>query len=369
MLKTRLLKCIDGWIGGLAVRCMPRPVPAGMPQLRSVLLIRPGGIGDAALLPPVIRLMRCRYPDARITVLAERRNGPIFALCPTVDRVLLYDRPRELLAAIRGGYDVVIDTEQWHRLSAVVARLTRAQVSIGYATNERQRLFSHPIPYSHDDYELDSFHHLLRPLGIDPPAESDVPFLFVPESAERAAMALLGASAERAFVVIFPGASIPERRWGAERFRELARRLHDAGANVVVVGGEGDRADGELICSDSVGFNLAGRTSLVESAAVINRAALLVSGDSGLLHVGVGLGVPTVSLFGPGIAAKWAPRGEAHIVLDKRLSCSPCTRFGYTPRCRDNGRCLKEITVDEVELAVMRLLSRARERKNIGLGR
>jgi ADP-heptose:LPS heptosyltransferase len=148
----------------------------------------------------------------------------------------------------------------------------------------------------------------------------------------------------------------------------LARRLHNAGIGVVVVGGAGDRGDGDLICADGVGLNLAGGTSLVESAAVIRRAALLVSGDSGLLHIGVGLGVPTVSLFGPGIAAKWAPRGERHIVLDKRLTCSPCTRFGSTPRCRDNGRCLKEITVDEVEQAVLRLLARTEKGKNIVSG-
>lgn len=329
-------------------------------KLFSVLVLRPGGIGDAVLLAPAIRALKSRYPDARITVLAERRNGAIFSLSPAVDRVFLYDRPRELLAAIRCGYDVVIDTEQWHRLSAVVARLPRAPVSIGYSTNKRQRLFTHPVPYAHDDYEMDSFYHLLSPLEINSP-ESDAPFLEIPGEVDRTAAVLLGDYAERTLILLFPGASIPERRWGGERFRELALRLRKTGGSIVVIGGEGDRRDGDLICARGVGLNLAGQTSLVESAAVLRRAAVLVSGDSGLLHIGVGLGVPTVSLFGPGIAAKWAPRGSKHIAINKNLPCSPCTRFGYTPKCPIKAKCMSEISVEEVAEAAERLLAVGRK--------
>jgi len=84
---------------------------------------------------------------------------------------------------------------------------------------------------------------------------------------------------------------------------------------------------------------------------------LLITGDSGVLHIAVGVGTRTVSLFGPGIEKKWAPSGDCHMVLNKGLSCSPCTRFGYTPTCRIGARCLAEITVGEVEDAVIRLLT------------
>jgi ADP-heptose:LPS heptosyltransferase len=83
----------------------------------------------------------------------------------------------------------------------------------------------------------------------------------------------------------------------------------------------------------------------------------LLSGDSGVLHIAMGLGVPTVSLFGPGRAGKWAPRGERHIVINKGLSCSPCTTFGTTPPCPISAQCLNDITVDEVFNAVAVLLT------------
>lgn len=123
----------------------------------------------------------------------------------------------------------------------------------------------------------------------------------------------------------------------------------------MVVGGPDDLEDGELIAGTN-GLNLAGKTTLVETAAVIARSSSAVSGDSGVLHLAVGLDVSTVSLFGPGIAAKWSPRGEKHVVLNHNISCSPCTKFGSTPPCPYGARCMKEITADElVEAALLQL--------------
>lgn len=235
--RIALLKAVDALLGRLAVPlatlCSPRAQRSE--AIGSILLIRPGGIGDAVLLIPAIQAIRKKFPSADITVLAERRNAAAFQLCSEVNRVLLYDRISDFLAVLRTTYDVVIDTEQLHRLSAVVARLTRAPVSIGYGTNQRSRLFTHSIPYSHDTYEIDSFLGMLEPLGI---GLHGVPerFLAVPDNALRTAASLLESLAGRPFAALFPGASIPERRWGADRFRQVAERLAAFGIPAVVVG-------------------------------------------------------------------------------------------------------------------------------------
>ncbi|KAB0669894.1 glycosyltransferase family 9 protein [Oryzomonas sagensis] len=355
--QLRLLKGLDSCVGRIAVwiaAFIPQRLPAGPPA--SFLLIRPGGIGDAVHLIPTISAIKTAYPDATIDVLAEKRNSAIFRLSPQIRRVFHYDRPAELFRTLRTTYDVVIDTEQWHRLSAVVARLTRAPVLIGFATNERARLFTHPIAYSQDYYEIDSFFRLLAPLGIEQ-REVSFPFLAIPREAAERGGALLREIKGKTFVTIFPGASIPERRWGAERFGKVAEMLAALGVAVVVVGGKEDEGQGEMIVAGGTGVNLAGRTSLSETAAVIRKSALLVSGDSGVLHIAVGLGVPTVSLFGPGRAKKWAPRGDRHLVIDKGLPCSPCTTFGTTPPCPIAARCMNDITADEVCTAVTVLLT------------
>jgi len=359
-MNRELLKQIDGFIGRILVSLAPSPPPPKEPvgYPHSILLIRPGGIGDAVLLAPTTFQLKHSHPDATITVLAEQRNAGVFALIPDVDRVYCYDRPSEFLAVVCNSYDVVIDTEQWHRLSAVVARLVRSPIKIGFATNERRQMFTHGIAYSHDDYETESFLRLVSTLCIETTTTTDLaaPFLTIPEQVKSRAHNLLETLQSKSYLVIFPGASIAERRWGAERFREVAILLANTGLPIVVVGGSVDQQDAAII-TENLGVNLAGKTSLAETAAVIAGAALFIGADSGLLHIAVGLDILTVSLFGPGIAAKWAPRGDKHRVINHELPCSPCTRFGTTPPCPFHVRCMREITPVEVFDAAMQLLS------------
>lgn len=348
---------VDEAIGRVLAMLFPGPVFTVVKERsQTILLIRPGGIGDAILLAPALRDLKNIYPTTHITILAERRNVGVFSLIPDVDQLYCYDRPAEFWQAVSRKYDVVIDSEQWHRLSAVVARLVRAPIKIGFATNERRRMFTHTLPYSHDEYEVCSFKRLLEPLrGVSEQVEPTPPFLTIPPAAAATAEKLLVSLNDKPFITIFPGASIPERRWGADLFRTVADALAQKGYGIVVVGGALDQADAQAIASES-GLNLAGQTSLAETAALLARSALLVSGDSGVLHIAVGLGIPTVSLFGPGRARKWAPRGNQHAVINKNLPCSPCTTFGTTPPCPYHARCMQEITVDEVVTCCLKQL-------------
>lgn len=354
-MKITLIKTIDRFFGTLIARLLPVARSRPAQALRRILVIRPGGIGDAVLLVPALRDLRAAFPDARITILAEKRNSAVFNLTPAVDEILCYDRPWELFTALSSVYDAVIDTEQWHRFSAVLTRLVRAPVTVGFATNERRRLFTAAIGYSHDSYEAVSFRALLAPLGLVPQAALAVPFLLVPPQAAVRGTMLLGDLATRRFVTLFPGASIAERRWGRENFRRLAEELRERDIPVVIIGGREDVGEGEEIARGGLGLQLAGKTSLAESAAIVSRTAVLISGDSGVLHIGVGLGRATVSLFGPGISGKWAPRGAHHRAISRGYDCSPCTRYGYTPRCLHTARCIRDITVAEVLTAVMEL--------------
>lgn len=358
-MNIRLMKTLDSVIGFLSASIFPSPVISQLPSpLTSLLIIRPGGIGDAVLLAPAIRSIKQALPAIHVTVLAEKRNSGVFELIPGIDGLLCYDRSREFFQALCGRFDVVIDTEQWHRLSAVVARLVRAPVKIGFDTNERRRMFTHLVPYSHDYYEATSFTNLLEPFGIETGGGyMGAPFLSIPDIASSTAAGLLESLHDQPFVAVFPGASIPERRWGADRFQRMAEILSVFGIKIVVVGGKEDRQQGDVIACGGLGLNLAGLTSLSETAAIIQKSSLLLSGDSGVLHIAVGLGVPTVSLFGPGRSKKWAPQGDRHIVINKELPCSPCTTFGTTPPCPINAQCMRDITVDEVVNSVAMLLT------------
>jgi ADP-heptose:LPS heptosyltransferase len=352
MKMVSLLKGLDGLLGRRLCEAMPqaRPATLGRPPCR-FLIIRPGGMGDALLLAPMVRLLTETWPRSRVSIVAERRNAAAFDLYPMKVEIHDYQRPASLAAALGRHYDVVIDTEQWYYLSAIVARLARATVRIGFASNGRQRLFTHRVPYDQECYEACQFLRLLAPLGVSYPEAIEVPFLTVPPSATSRAAELLDGVGE--YVVIFAGTTVAERSWGQERFSLLARRLADQGLTVVAVGGEDQRLAANAIVAGGVGINLAGRLTLAESAAVLAGGRLLVSNDSGVLHLAAGLGRPTVSLFGPTSRDKWGPRGSRHAILSHQPSCAPCTSFGHTPPCPQGAPCMAAITVEEVLTEVM----------------
>ena len=356
--RISLIKRLDSIIGRLLVRLLTSPVTDTDVQLRSVLIIRPGGIGDALLLAATINSLRLKYPHVTITILAEKRNAGAFALIPAADKLLLYDKISDLFYLLESSYDLIVDTEQWHRMSAVIARAVSSGIKIGFGTNERRRLFTHPVPYSHADYEAQSFLNLLYPIGIKETFDHSSPFLSLPESADREVADIFNLL-KPPYVTVFPGASIKERRWDVARFRALVNSLSDLGVSSVIIGGKEDKISGDSIVAGTSGLNFCGQTSLAGTAALIARSRLLVSGDSGVLHIGVGLGTPTVSLFGAGISKKWAPKGDRHKVVNKNLSCSPCTLFGTTPACPYDVRCLKEIKAEEVFEAVCEILFRS----------
>jgi len=358
--KIGFLKRIDSVIG-VPLIFLSRLFPISGQNadvVRSVLFIRPGGIGDAVLLLPAISLLKTKFPDSGIDVLCEKRNAGIFGLSGAIRRIYLYDRQTELIGCIRNNYDVVIDTEQWHRLSAVAAYFTKAPIRIGFGTNERGKLFTHNIPYSHDDYEVNSFLKLIEPLTAGSAEFSpEVPFIDI-EGGDSLPFLEGFSEKDDALVAIFPGASVPERRWGGDKFGKVAEGLIRRGYKVVVVGSAGDgREAAEIRKYAPAAIDLTGKTSLAEVAALLKRCRLLITADSGLMHIACAVGTPTVSLFGSGIEKKWAPQGGRHIIINKRLKCSPCTKFGYTPGCEKGVECLSLISPDEVICAVEKLLT------------
>lgn len=360
--KINVLKKLDSIIGPFAItfaRTLFRPRIKSCQVPSSFLFIRPGGIGDAVLLIPAIKEIKKAYPKAKIDILCEKRNHEIFQLCSEIDSVFLYDSARDLTKVLRGRYDIVIDSEQWYRLSAIVAYLTRAPVRIGFATNDRKKLFSKPTRYKEDDYEIYSFFRLLSSLAPDPAFKEERPFIPIPIELSNRIEPHIEKAAGKTLVAIFPGGSVPEKRWPTKRFRELAEKLTHTGYAIAAVGGKADHQLGDEITSGiSSAINLCGSLSLPETAALLNRAALLITGDSGIMHIAFGVGTATLSLFGPGNESKWAPRGKIHQALNSNIDCRPCTKFGNIPRCRRNIECMLLIDPTEVLKKAIKLLER-----------
>lgn len=365
--KIEILKNTDRFLGSLISAIVMKFIsPRKFSQsVNRILVIRPGGLGDAVLLIPSIKALKKSYPDSKLFVLCEKRNSGVFQICGEIDELFLYDDIRnfDLYRALKYKYDIVIDTEQWHKLSSITGYLTRAPVRLGFDTNGRERLFTKSVSYSHDDYEAESFLNLVNEIipekyCFDP----DEKFIFLKDSAKNNYQCKIQTLSEQTDAVIglFYGATVNERKWFLSRYAQLANRLMENNIGVIALGGKADLHEQydflNLINRNSRFINLIGKTTLHETAEIISKTALFISADTGLMHLAYGLGTSTLSLFGAGIQKKWAPKGKNNYILNRNLICSPCTEFGYTPECPYGVKCLSEISVDEVYNKALKII-------------
>lgn len=373
-LRADLLKAVDPIVGRSLAALLgwvprrERGVTGSGPTPARVLVIRPGGIGDAVLFIPMLQALRDAWPKAELHLLLERRNRGVLEGTSLVDRIHVYDdlRPARsgLPAVLRQRFDVVIDTEQFHYMSAIVAWMTGAPRRIGFSTNARGRLLTEGVPYDEAIYEVHSFLDLAaRATGREARWNPEKPFYAVPAEALAQAREWLAPLEGGPRVVIHPGASIPERRWPPERYAELALMLAREGVGIVVLGGPGDGPAASVIAgalSHHRHVNLATRCRLAEAAAVVSLSDVYVSADTGVLHLAYAVGTPTVHLFGPGVHSKWGPQGQKFLTVRNDAPCSPCTRYGYTPPCNQGLICMRRITAAEVARAVRLQLEQRR---------
>ena len=334
-----------------------------MQGTKHILIIRPGGIGDAALLMPSLKTLREMLPKAKVDILCEPRNFGVFLNSPFIDQIFNYRKIDHIIRLKQTLYDIVFDTEQSHFLTGVIVATLNSRLKVGFATQGRESVYDLGVDYSHNQYEAESFFRLFAEAIEGFPVERawDFPYFF-PSVEEREKVNTLMGDIKEPVICLFPGASIKERLWPADRWAKVVAELWEKGCQPILLGGEGELQLSREIAIHAACpvLNFCGKLSLRETAVLFERTRLLVSTDSGILHLAVVCDIPTVSLFGPGIAAKWAPTGDHHIAINKGLECSPCTRFGETPHCPREAECLQKITTEEVMDAALKLAKRER---------
>jgi ADP-heptose:LPS heptosyltransferase len=367
-MRVRLLKIMDatagwvlcwtlGWLLHVFRKGGGTGLTPDLASLRRIVVIRPGGMGDMVLLLPMLRALRRHCPQAAVDLVCERRNRDILDLAGLGGGVARYDgNPLRLLWRLRRtSCDVVIDTEQFHNLSAVMALVTGASVRIGFKINPaRNAIYTHLVNYDLEGYEAGEFMRLLEPLGIREPAvvEGTLKAPAADAMPPGLAPAWDALARGRRLVVIQAGSASRYKAWPAERFIALIRRLaSDPDRFFVIIGGKPDRRFAAAIVR-RVGLGgrvmaVAGALTVERTVVLLGRASLYIGLDSGMGHVAVALGLPTVVLFGPSDHRKWGVDGGRHAVVRRPLACAPCFIFGYHKFCRTFA-CMQGVRVDDV---------------------
>ncbi|MDR2710584.1 MAG: lipopolysaccharide heptosyltransferase II [Burkholderiales bacterium] len=353
-----------------------------------ILIVAPSWVGDAVLTEPLTALLKERYPHSVIDVFAPAWCAPVYARMRHVHRII--ENPlshgafnwqqRKALAKNLAAADyshAFVLPNSWK--SALIPYLAHIPQRIGYTgearfrlLNDRRKLLPQTFPRL-----VDRFAALAYPANTAPDKiKTPTPVLLPREDLRRATLNALHLSASPAPVTVFcPGAEYgPAKRWSSEYFAELAQRLIHEGFVIWIVGSPKDKAVAEQIvaaaCSNAQNtpntqsapqsnstslpqlHNLVGHTDLGDAVDLIAAARVVVSNDSGLMHIAAAVGVPLVALFGSSSPIYTPPLSPRARIARIDIECSPC----FQRECpRKHFKCMRELTPQMVYQQIVAL--------------
>jgi len=323
------------------------------------LLVRaPNWLGDVVLSLAAVRDLRRNFPAARIEVLARSGLAELYRAVPELDAVRESLGVRHDARAIGGAFDAALLLPNSFG-SALPPFLARIRERWGYATDGRGPLLTRRARVARDALrglsEVYYYRAMLAGVGLRVSAAPELA-LECPQAWRDAARPRL-AGAER-WVGVAPGAAFgAAKRWIPARYAETAERVaQQLDAGVVILGTAAERALGDAIAGPIAApvVNLCGQTGLAELAGVLSRLTLLISNDSGPMHLAAALDVPLVAVFGPTDWRETGPFRGRHRVVREDVECAPCKLRA----CPIDHRCMKRVSAETVAREALDLVGR-----------
>ncbi len=356
-----------------AARLVRRREPPAAP--RRILLLRLERIGDLLMALPAIADVRAAAPSADIDLIVGSWNADIARAIEPVSRVQTLDarwlaREGEGLGLVslvraarrwsRASYDLAINFEPDIRSNLLLAA-SGAAWTAGYRSGGGGALLDLALEYDTGAHTTDNTRRLVAAVFGNAIQNDPVPAFIVPAEAHENALRLL-ASAGRPLIGMHVSGGRPIKQWDPQRFAEVARRLiAGADATIVLTGSGGDRPLVDSVKRelprDRV-LDVAGDVDLLTLAAILERLDLLITGDTGPMHLATAVETPIVAVFGPSDPARYGPRGRYDRVVRADLPCAPCNRIRLPPaRCAGHiPDCLALVTTDSVFAAARSVL-------------
>ena len=338
-----------------------------------ILILKFSALGDVVHTLPVAATIRKSLPDSYIAWMVEERFQDILHGNPDIDEIIPLrtkiwrknwngSSVGEILDTIkilrRHNFDIVLDLHGLIK-SGLIARLSGSPTRVGFHRNNCKEKFSAFFTNCKAPYMAGGLHIVDMYLTILQTAigkieeEKNFP-LTVPEEMDKKVAGFFDQHPDltaRPIIAINPGAGFESKQWELVRFAELADRIAgELGCSILLTWGPGEEFKVEQISAHMRQKNwIAPPTSILESIALYKRMALLVSCDSGPLHLGAALGIPTVSIFGPTDPVRNGAYGVNHETVYKMLPCSFCWKKTCPLGTKE---CMNQVTVDEVFQAV-----------------
>ncbi|RJQ33148.1 MAG: lipopolysaccharide heptosyltransferase II [Actinobacteria bacterium] len=343
-------------------------------DIKKILIIKLAAMGDILFASAIASNLKKSFPNASIDWLADSWTKEVVDNIPSVGKAIYYDRPWLAQSKIKGyleipklvkklrdkKYDLAIIANR-SSLASKLAKMAKIPLKVGFGKSKNLDV---NVIYDSSKPEVDRNLDLLRAIGVEIVSKKMV--FNVNKHIEEQVKKRFLSGKDRVVCLSAgggqnPGLKMLLKRWPIEYFCELAAMLIKKGFGVVLVGGKEDKLLSDEISKKTKAINLAGKTNLAESAAIIKNSCLFIGADSAPLYIAAAVGTATLGLYGPTDPRILSPIGPRNAYLFKQSHCSPC----YTPQsivqgryneCQYNQQCLKDLSVQEVFAKAMELL-------------
>ena len=335
-----------------------------------ILIVNVNWIGDVLFSTPAIRALRKHFPEAHIACMVVPRCKEVLELNPHLNELIIYDEKGEN-KGLMGKLKIISNLKArrfdcvflFHRslTRTLMVALSGIKERAGIDNPKRGFLLTKKIkPQPSDIHKVEQFLNIVRTMVDGDDGKSMELFIGKEDEASaREFLKSMGMGENDRFFILNPGGNWDLKRWPAENFAGLGDRLHEKyKLPIVITGAEKDVELGKKI-SDLMKYKpiiAAGKTTLRQLAAIMKRASLVVSNDSGPMHIAVSQGAKTIALFGPTDPKVTGPYGEGiYTVLQKSSGKPDCKIPCYNLRCEE-ALCMKAVTVEDVMQEAERLL-------------
>ncbi len=334
-----------------------------MAEPRRILLIKPSSLGDIVHAMPMVAAFKRCWPSVHLTWLVKRQWAEIVQRIEGVDAVWPVDPTLaswvgQALALRAQRFDLVVDLQGLLR-SALVARMTGCTQRVGFANGREGSpwLYSYRVAVPTTEmHAVDRYLLIAQELGAPVDAGPQFPFRLLSQdvTALRDLFRRKGIDLDAPWVAMNVSARWQTKRWPAASFAAVATQLAARGIGpLVVIGGPDEQEASGLVRNLTACpiVDLTGETPIGLLPALLSKACVLITNDSGPMHVAAAVGRPVVSIFGPTSAVRTGPYGAGHTVLTHDLPCRPC--FSRVCRNAVSMECLESITPEQVVAAVV----------------